>query len=733
MTNSAKDYTHKRPFAEARLPVSMPLRDFKTLSFKESSLYTAVIRHDSNESAVPTKKKQRLQSLADIPNEILLTIQSNLTRPQDLLSFSQTCTLFRELTDDGAWCRAYKNLSKHWAQGTEVGHLRGNSNMWRQVVMDDHLRKTLHWIVPDTTDTAAQEPEQVRLRIDLEQATHIKPSYMHSTADSEASRWRNVGPPASHTDPFSRATLCAYMQTCTYEQHTNYQVAIYGLPDHKTPLACIKSDFWTHPEVDRNLDPDFAPENLVAQLMDVKQFPDQRDDQGRIRVVLVLAFGERNVAPLGSEEGDVQFLDTWLLIKVVDIYICDTPHTTLTDAMEMEEGPRLVPYRPDPYRLRVETIVPSTRHELIRGRAVRLYSTTDPLTGESQDRIALFGIFLGARIRAIVMTSPLFVSSLPERMQNISLDSNSRPPSKWKSHLLGDDYGLEASCLALFPPQCDFEHLMVVLDRKGRGEIWDWMNVSRVAELEMVMDDDKGSDGISSQETHEEIIDRSSQELGEEVNHRQDLHYWGVQVNWTVEEPLNNIQETGHRQHGDFRIVALADGQNKEWEVCWWHVSEQELRKELANDTPESGKRMSWVIESSSRHFEAATEFKTWPPRPQEKSEPGGNGENHLLFIAYLIWDHYRIALTSQYGLCLFDMNQELPGDILGTEPPPGHDSLETQTWPRHPQWVTMIDDANDDPLIDIATVGDCLFLTRKYTHMIWPFRRILGKQTSFS
>ncbi|KAG0241364.1 hypothetical protein BGX31_001204 [Mortierella sp. GBA43] len=480
------------------------------------------------------------------------------------------------------------------------------------------------------------------------------------------------------------------------------------------------------------------PENLgVAQLMDVKQFPDQRDDQGRMRVVLILAFGERNVAPPGSEDGDVQFLDTWLLIKVVEVFICDTPHTSPDGDVEMEERPYLAQCRPEPSRGHIETIVPSTRHELIRGRAVRLFSSKNEETGEIQDQIALFGIFLGARIQAIVMTSPLFVSSLPESIKNISLNSNAPPSprkSNWKCALLGKTECLEASCLALFPPQSDFEHLLVVLDRKGNGEIWDWRNVAKVAELNM--DNDPKATG-----------DR------EEVEYRRDLHYWGVQVNWTVEEPLNNLQESinlsphesGHRQHGDFRIVALADGQNKEWEVCWWHVGEQELRKQLVHvseqllrekpgQTPLPGH--SWRIPSSSRHFEISTEFRTWPSsNSQQDPAPEESRDKHLMFIAYLIWDHYRIALTSQYGLCLFDMDQELPGDILETEPPPGDGPPEvvTEQVPRSPQWVTMIEDSNDDPLIDIATVGDCLFLTRKYSHMIWPFRGVLGKQTLYS
>ncbi|KAF9988530.1 hypothetical protein BGZ65_000600 [Modicella reniformis] len=363
---SAKDYTLKRPHSDGRQPSQ---RNPKTVALREFSplLLGSPIQLQSRtlETTDPTKKKQRLQSLTDFPNEILLNIQSNFTQPQDLLRFSQTCTLLRELTDDGAWCKAYKGLVPRWGEGVEVGHLRGRTNVWRQAVMDDHLRKTVSWVAPETAETVKSPgtlSEPVRLRIDLKQATHIKPQHMQpSAATSEASRWRNIGPPASHTDPTIRTTLCAYMQTRTYKQRIEYQVAIYGLQDHGRPLATIPSSFWARPDIDIHLGYDFTPERLgVAQLMDVKQFPDRRDSQGRMRVVLILAFGDRNAAPLGAEDGDVQFLDTWLLIKVVEIFICDT----------LSAGDRKIGGR-------VETIVPNSRQEHIRGRAVRLYSTKD--------------------------------------------------------------------------------------------------------------------------------------------------------------------------------------------------------------------------------------------------------------------------------------------------------------------------------------------------------------------
>ncbi|KAF9271406.1 hypothetical protein BGZ74_006073, partial [Mortierella antarctica] len=64
------------------------------------------------------------------------------------------------------------------------------------------------------------------------------------------------------------------------------------------------------------------------------------------------------------------------------------------------------------------------------------------------------------------------------------------------------------------------------------------------------------------------------------------------------------------------------------------------------------------------------------------------------------------------YGLCLIDMDKEHMGDVEGP----------------HQEWVTILPDSKDDPLVDIATIDDCLFITRKFSHEIWPFRSVLRK-----
>ncbi|KAG0304517.1 hypothetical protein BGZ98_005433 [Dissophora globulifera] len=731
---SAKDYGLKRPFSHtlSQATPSLLQRDLEGIDTVQSLVtlpcpvtYTRSCKHVQ---LSPLVKKQRLQSLTDFPNEILLGIQSYLTHPLDLLHFSHCCVLLRSLADEKAWHRLYIYFIPTWSKGTEVRHLRHGANLWKHVVVDDFLQRSLYWI--DSSDRPSPDDavkclrntlEPLRLRVNLSLATHIKPAHMDAPALphlTDCSRWRNVGPPASHTDPASCSTISAYMQARTCGDHKNHQIVIYRLPNHDKPLAIIPGDFWVH---SGDLDPDMIADNLtIAQLMDIKQFPTQKDDQGRMRIVLVVAFGESHHILNDATDADAQFLDVWQLIKVVEIYICGTPQDNSVGSTTNSIGinrPRLIPYRPDPIMGRVETIVTSSGPEQIRGRAVKLYTAPHPSTGQATDHIALFGIHEGSRQQAIVMTSPLFVSTPPATMYSAFLDS-SIATSEWDCYALGGLHALESSCMALFPPQSDFEHLLVIMDRKGRGEVWDWLHKVRVAAL-LLPDNDM-------------VMQDKRQDEEEHFNHRKDLYYWGVQVNWAVEEPGYAEQGSamsfgsgpGYRRNGDFRIVALADGRHKEWETCWWHISENTLRNRQHN---------SCMILPSSRHFEQSTLGTAYTPSlPQRSSAssviiPGHDqsasdreGEdNHVLFIAYLIWDHYRIALTSNYGLCMFDMNQEANGDCLES------DQGEQL---RQPQWITFIDKATDDPLIDIATVGDCLFLTRKYSHMIWPFRRPLER-----
>ncbi|KAF9914310.1 hypothetical protein BX616_008546 [Lobosporangium transversale] len=483
--------------------------------------------------------------------------------------------------------------------------------------------------------------------------------------------------------------------------------------------------------------------------MDIKHYPHQRDDQGRIRIVFVVAFGNRNLAGVDAGESELSVVESWQKIKVAEAYISDKLPAPISRNSEDTTGPQLISFRPQPARGKVETIVPHNTQQTIRGRIIKLYSVKDPLTAEIQDHIALIGILQGSRAQTVVMTSPLFVSKTPKQLSardgtSMTRDETITPKqlsardgtsmtrdetimttpstaaptqSKWTCHALGGGTrALSTSCMSLFPPQSDFEHLLVIMDQGGNAQIWDWLRKLRVAVLKAP---ESGADTASQGQERASVS-------------RNELFYWGVQINWAIEEPVFQDQKPNspflsHRKHGDFRIVALADGQDKEWETSTWFVSEKELRKreEVLSNLQEGEKFESWELNAKYRYFQQSTLGRRYIPGASPETITSTSSQvQELLFIAYLIWDHYRISLTSNNGICIFDMNQEC-GKAAATF---SNSSVHTPL-PEPPQWVTYLDNAEEDPLVDIAAVGDALFLTRKHSHMIWPFRSVVVEE----
>ncbi|KAG0202164.1 hypothetical protein BGX28_005245 [Mortierella sp. GBA30] len=636
------------------------------------------------------------------------------------------------------WCALYKKLVPNWSQGVEVNHIQGGLETWKQIVMDDYMRRNVRWVVPSFESEFGMfihnddDEKELRLRIDLSQAITVRP---FGNDPAPASGWKNAGPPVSHTHK-TKTTISAYVQTYSRTGRTDYRLVFYDPSHHDTPLAIISSEFWAQTS-DGHLDPDIIDNFSIAQLMDIKQFPEQKDDQHRIRVVVVLAFGDNNGVDPTAVDGDGQMniLDSWSLVKVIEIYICNSPPDSPSSS-NCASLPRLIPYRPNPHRGQVRTFSPSSRDDVLRGRAIKIYNGPDPDTNENQERIAFFGIRRAAS-ETVLLTSALFGPS-KQSMTTPSMADH----SKIKCDILCDKTtgrGLETSCMALFPPQSDFENLIVLLNSQGQGEIWDWVSVKKLLTLEIAGIETNSDREQQHQHQQPQQQDHQAQQDAEQVqiDRRKDLYYWGVQVNWAVEEPTGDERGSrrplvlghGPRKRGNFRVVALADGRDKEWETTWWHISELELRKTLKQaldqDKSELLSFIPRVIQSNSRHFEISTLGTTQIPSPLSldlslrESSSGTGEEYHLLFVAYLIWDHYRIALTSRFGLCVVDMDQEQAGDVLDEDMNP--DSSK-----RPSQWVTVLENSEDDPLVDIATLGDCLLLTRKYSHMIWPFREVI-------
>ncbi|KAF9181026.1 hypothetical protein BGZ50_005756 [Haplosporangium sp. Z 11] len=690
---------------------------------------------------VPDSKRQRRTCLQilDLPTEVLLAIQSHLVHPPDLASFSQTCRQFRIITNDLTWFRLYVSMVPHWSHGFQMNHLQGSNDVWMRTAIEDYLRKSKYWAPSDTSiemyvDIDHDEDDNIdssSLRINLEQAYSIQPLRITASSVvnlSSAPTCRNVGCPVSytHTDLLTntRTTISAYVQALSTNSQTDHQVVLYSPPDAPTPLATIPSHFWSHPDADSHIDPRIASRLSIAQLMEIKISPSQRDPQGSVRVLLILAFGAHNGAVTDTQDANSQVLDVWSLIKVVEIYIDGNISSLSSQTL----------YTPAPRKCRVSTLQPSRGNEFLRGRTIKLYNDLNPLTDTYEEHIAIFGIRRAEAAQTILVKSPLFYTPCNKPSPSAAL-------SPVRFQLLGNmetKTGLKTSSMAMFPPSSEFDHLIVIMSETGNGEIWDWKHNEKIFELEIVK---KGQQEEEKEEKEGKGV----------RNHRKDLYYWGVQVNWAIEQSgecdpqSNRFFGLGHgeRKRGDFRIVAMADGLNKEWETTWWHVDEQELRKRLREvqvARPKSSSQVSATsiesktepkfvpkIESYSRHFETCTLGTTRSPsvvpfKPVETPGPSSEGQA-LLFVAYLVYDHYRIALTSEFGLCIFDMNKEIDGDILD-----GDAGQLVNQKPRPPQWVTMIENSEQDPLIDIATLGDCLLLTRKYSHTVWPFRKLIQR-----
>lgn len=153
-----------------------------------------------------------------------------------------------------------------------------------------------------------------RLFINLDDAQHIRPNSMAPNG------WQNVGPPVSSTHKSSGRTLAAYIQSHSFGTEIDHRVVLYTLPNHDTPVAILSSDYWYSPEDEQLIwrtQPEGAPN--VAQVMDILYFPDQRDNQGRARVLIALAFGQGS-GPLSEISDENNILDVWMLIKVLIVH-----------------------------------------------------------------------------------------------------------------------------------------------------------------------------------------------------------------------------------------------------------------------------------------------------------------------------------------------------------------------------------------------------------------------------
>ena len=701
----------------------------KSHSCTISTLTASIISNGSHDSRI-----------LQLPDELILMILKWINDPITLWFVFQTCKKFRFLINENMWLNVYKAHNPTWSRGVEVNHLKG-CEMWSRMVLRDYMRRT--FLLLDQTsitsnfvknvyqDHQALFPlyssssdksqswknkcnstnisylpyiqasqygnnldKQVRLKANIRSAVQFQPKHMLSTIPDQTHdqpRWRNVGPPI-FTDSDNQEIFVGYMQAKSIANHTDHQIVLYRPENHSEPIANIPNSFWVHEDADKELDAELATANLgPAQLIEMKCF---KISNNQLRIVFVIAFSERNV---NTNDRDMYTSDIFSLFRVVEVYI------------PFDDSLANIPYKIS-RRGKVETLVPRFR-QITRIRIAKIYSSLNTTTGRSEERIALFGIYQGVKLLPVLMTSPLF--------EVAPINFQSSRHSSWESYVLGGNSAIEPSCMVLFPNKSEFGHLLVIMNRHGDGEIWNWERKGRVAVLNLGIRDEAQKD--SSVSLHLEEVDVSEFEAEKNPyakSHRNHLYYWGVHVNWAIEEPTNNNNRTtvtsvsaiNRRQNGDFRIVALADGESTECETSWFHIDSKKLRKYSDLNYP-----INWKIYATSRHFEYCTRgvFSKSLQVPiisnqvqlMDIEQPQAEG-NPLTFIAYLFWDHYRITLTSNYGICIFDLDRETRSDFEASQ------NQKTEC-------ITMIEGAEEDPLIDITTISNCLYLTRKYSHMV--------------
>ncbi|KAF9118810.1 hypothetical protein BGW39_000848, partial [Mortierella sp. 14UC] len=346
------------------------------------------------------------KSIFRLPYEILSLIPPHVSNPRDLLNLSHTCKAFQELCDEQLWFNLHIQQVSHWSADAEFCHLGPGSQPWRQVVLDDYFRN----LAPPNCDTLIESNRRSpanfhsNWKIELSRSDDIRPAHLgpaaapsslsgpHLLPDAQTKAakpmWRNTGPPVSHTDPLTQFTITAYLQAqstldASTSEQTVYQVVLYNLHDHNTPLAIIPGSLWSDSNR-TNLQRPANPRPLIGQLMDIRRYAHQKDILGRTRILFAMAFGERVLANVtqpdrGPGEIEMELLDIWSQGKIVEVYIHDTPQAAVLPLSKSEQRPAA------PYWGRVQHIDPSPQHPtLIRGRAIKLYSIQEEF-GQEQD------------------------------------------------------------------------------------------------------------------------------------------------------------------------------------------------------------------------------------------------------------------------------------------------------------------------------------------------------------
>ena|SRR5690349_17888868 len=86
----------------------------------------------------------------------------------------------------------------------------------------------------------------------------------------------------------------------------------------------------------------------------------------------------------------------------------------------------------------------------------------------------------------------------------------------------------------------------------------------------------------------------------------------------------------------------------------------------------------------------------------QQETHSAENNKS-IQFIAYVIWNHYRISLSSRMGISMVDLEEPESSGLIADR-----------------QWITFLKERED--LINIAIFGHNLVVTLKTGHLVWSF-----------
>ncbi|KAF9153545.1 hypothetical protein BG015_003181 [Linnemannia schmuckeri] len=521
----------------------------------------------------------------------------------------------------------------------------------------------------------------------------------------------------------------------------DHEILFYNLPDLTNPIARCGSDVWEKDKkTGSQAQPWYHPFTRdmmqVAQVVEIKHYPE--DTVGGMRVVVVIAFGQR-ARPWVNNATDSHILGVWLMLKVIEVRVPVTPMTRLSNWMmnHFRASPSLEPKvarecaRISPESVvKYESLEPRQHQITMHGRIVKLYSAFEPdqpvtaTTGGGQsstsmdvdiqrrkvDCIAIFGTQNSDVASAMVIKKVLF-----------SDDEADLGKKTYSNKAVSRG----VSCMTLFPDHSGYEHLLVLFNQHGRGMVWDWVHEKQITQLHMPIDDKnrtKGARRIGDEPANVGVVTGSTLATAGNPagdagvvgapSPRRRVYYWGVQVSAALEvsfpEDLNNVDSN----NGTFRIVTMADGADDEWESCWWSITIDVLQGPMVAlpappiiDRNKSGSSSNATnatkapLISSVKRFERKTYGVCLPE--QQKTHPDENGRP-IQFIAYVVWNHYRIGLSSRMGICMMDLEEPESGLVADR------------------QWITFLKDRED--LIDIAIFGHNLVVTLKTGHLVWSF-----------